>query len=178
MNPIAQLYREIDESGLWEKSVVLRRGEFLKESGTTDTHVYYVESGSLRVFVQQDDVEYTIRFGYTGNLFVALDSFVTGKPSELCIQAIRKSELRVISGKSFRSFIHASHERLILWNAILEQLVLQQLERETDLLVDSPAERYRRVLSRSPRLFQEIPGRYIASYLRMTPETFSRLKKS
>jgi len=60
----------------------------------------------------------------------------------------------------------------------LEQLTLQQLEREKDILTSSPLERYKRVLKRSPQLFQEIPNKYIADYLRMTPETLSRIKKS
>jgi CRP-like cAMP-binding protein len=60
----------------------------------------------------------------------------------------------------------------------MEQLIYQQLEREKDLLTSSPTERYAKVKQRSPQLFQEIPHKYIASYLRMTPETLSRLKKS
>ena len=64
------------------------------------------------------------------------------------------------------------------WVNILQTLSLQQLDREIDLLTTSPKARYERVLERSPRLFQEIPHRYIANYLRMTPETLSRLKKS
>ncbi len=66
----------------------------------------------------------------------------------------------------------------ILWIEILENLGVQQLEREIDLLKNSPKERYERVLKRSPQLFQEIPNRHIANYLRMSPETLSRLKKS
>ena len=65
-----------------------------------------------------------------------------------------------------------------MWTSMLEELVLQQIEREKDILTNSPKERYNRVLKRSPQLFQEIPNKYIANYLRMTPETLSRLKKS
>jgi CRP/FNR family transcriptional regulator, anaerobic regulatory protein len=67
---------------------------------------------------------------------------------------------------------------LKLWIKILEDLVIQQIEREKDLLTASPKERFERVLKRSPILFQEISNRHIANYLRMTPETLSRLKKS
>ena len=49
---------------------------------------------------------------------------------------------------------------------------------EIDILTNSPKERYKRVLKRSPQLFQEIPNRHIANYLRMSAETLSRLKKS
>ena len=68
--------------------------------------------------------------------------------------------------------------KIIMWTKILEDLILQQMEREVDILTTSPKERYLRVLKRSPQLFQEIPNKYIANYLRMSAETFSRLKKS
>ena len=61
---------------------------------------------------------------------------------------------------------------------MLESLFLDQFEREIDLLTASPEERYLRVLKRSPKVFQEVPHKYIAEYLRMTPETLSRIKKS
>ena len=71
-----------------------------------------------------------------------------------------------------------TEKNIILWTQILENLVIQQMEREIDILTNSPKERYLRVLKRSPQLFQEIPNKHIANYLRMSPETLSRLKKS
>ena len=58
----------------------------------------------------------------------------------------------------------------------MESLVVESMNREIDLLTSDPHERYQRILRRSPRLFQEIPARYIANYLRMSPGTLSRLK--
>jgi len=75
-------------------------------------------------------------------------------------------------------FIKNNPEGLNLYRKLLEDLVLQQMEREVDILTSSPAERLRRVMVRSPRLFQEIPSKYIASYLRMSAETLSRISKS
>lgn len=167
--------REIIE--LSERTITVGRNEFLKTKGSVDTNIYYIESGSVRVFVLDDDEEQTIRLGYKGNLVVSLDSFLTGNPSELFIQAIKKTVLRIIP-KSQINFFLTSETNRKLWIGILETLVLQQLEREIDILTSSPGERYQRVLRRSPQLFQEVPHRYIASYLRMTPETLSRLKKS
>ena len=45
-------------------------------------------------------------------------------------------------------------------------------------MIADPRQRLQRVLGRSPRLFQEVPHKYIASYLRMSPETLSRLLNS
>ena len=162
---------------LSEKTIVIDRNEFLKVKGSIDTNVYYVESGSLRVFVLDDCEEQVIRFGYKENLIVSLDSFLTGKPSVFFIQAIKKTVLKVITKEQIDDFLKAQSS-MILWTKILENLIVQQLEREIDILTNSPKERYQRVLKRSPQLFQEIPNKHIANYLRMSPETLSRLKKS
>jgi len=159
------------------KIITLERNEFLKVKGSIDTNVYYVESGSLRVFVIDEYEEQTIRFGYKENMIVSLDSFLTGKPSDLYIQAIKKTIVKVISKQQFDTFLQQENQRN-LWTKILENLVIQQLEREIDILTTSPKERYERVLKRSPQLFQEIPNKHIANYLRMSAETLSRLKKS
>ena len=162
---------------LSDKTLTLERNEFLKVNGSIDTNIYFVESGSLRVFVLDDCEEQIIRFGYKDNIIVSLDSFLSGKPSEFYIQAIKKTVVKVISKKAFDDFIKSDTNRII-WTKILEDLVLQQLNREVDILTTSPKERYLRVLNRSPQLFQEIPNRHIANYLRMSAETLSRLKKS
>ncbi len=162
---------------LSEKTIVIDRNEFLKVKGSIDTNIYFVESGSLRVFVLDDYEEQTIRFGYKNNLIVSLDSFLTGEPSGFYIQAIKKSVVKVITKSKIDNFLKSEANRL-LWTKILESFVVQQMEREIDILTNSPKERYHRVLKRSPQLFQEIPNRYIANYLRMSPETLSRLKKS
>lgn len=162
---------------LSDKEITIDRNKFLKVKGSIDTNLYYVESGSLRIFVLDDYEEQTIRFGYKENLIVSLDSFLTGKPSNLYIQAIKKTVIRVVTKEQIGKFLEIEHNRN-LWTKILENLVLQQMEREIDILTNSPKERYERVLKRSPQLFQEIPNRHIANYLRMSAETLSRLKKS
>jgi len=78
---------------LSKKSITIERNEFLKVKGSVDTNVYYVETGTLRVFVLDDCEEQVIRFGYKENLIVSLDSFLTQKPSNLYIQAIKKTPI-------------------------------------------------------------------------------------
>lgn len=159
------------------KEITLERNEFLKVKGSIDTNLYFIESGSLRIFVLDEYEEQTIRFGYQGNLIVSLDSFLTRKPSDLFIQAIKKTLVKVVTKQQIDNFLGIESNRN-LWIKILENLVIQQMEREVDILTNSPKKRYERVLKRSPQLFQEIPNRHIANYLRMSPVTLSRLKKS
>lgn len=178
MDIIKELYTRIDRLNLWKKTIELKRNDFLKSPGTTDTHLYYVVEGSLKASIITEETEHIIRFGYQQDFIAALDSFITESSSDLFIQAIKKSTLKVITKESYLHFVHSSAENRQLWETTLQLLILQQMERERDLLTSSPKERYERVLRRSPRLFQEIPNKHIASYLRMTPETLSRLKKS
>lgn len=178
MSIIKELYNRIDEQNIWDKDLALKRDEYLKYGGATDTNLYYISSGSLKVFIINQGEEQIIRFGYQHSFIASLDSFITEKPSEFYIQALKKTRIKVLYKSNYLDFMHNDSENSILWNKILEQLILQQMEREKDLLISSPQERFERVLNRSPHLFQEIPNKYIANYLRMSPETLSRLNKS
>lgn len=162
---------------LFEKIVTIKRNEFLKVKGSIDTNIYFVVSGSLRIFVLDDCEEQTIRFGYENDLIVSLDSFLTEKPSDFYIQAIKKTTVKVISKNKFVEFISLNETNKQNWIKLLEDLIVQQIEREKDIVTSSPKARLERVLKRSPKLFQEIPNKHIANYLRMSPETLSRLKK-
>lgn len=163
---------------MFDRKLVLNRNQILKESGTIDTNIYFIKEGSLKIYIVDNGEERIIRFGYDGNIIVSLDSFISGKPSDFYIQAIKKTTVFIASKIDFEKFINSSENNLRIWNSILQDLVLQQVEREKDILINLPKERYERVLKRSPKLFQLIPNKYIANYLRMTPETLSRLKKS
>lgn len=167
-----------DIIALVKREIVVERNEFIKLYGSVDTNVYFIEKGCVKMSIINDGVDQIIRFGYAGDLIVAIDSFFTGKTSEMGIQALKKSVIGVIPKSKMQDFIMQESKNILYWQSILESLIVQQMEREVDLLTISPMERYERVLSRSPRLFQEIPNRHIANYLRMTPETLSRLKKS
>lgn len=162
---------------LSQREIAIERNGFLKTKGSIDTNVYYIVEGSLRIFILDKNNEQTIRFGYKDNLIVSLDSFFSGKPSDIYIQAIKKTCVKVITKPQIDSFLEIEYNKN-LWVKILENLVVQQMEREIDILTNSPKERYERVLKRSPQLFQEIPHKHIANYLRMSAETLSRLKKS
>lgn len=157
---------------------VIQKGEFLIKEGDIERNLYLVESGAVRVFYLSEFDEHIIRFGYEGSLINSLSSFITQKPSEFFIEAIRKTTVKVISKADLVKLRNESNEHLRQYIELLESLVTQQIDREIDLLTTSPAERLKRVLERSPNLFQHVPLKYIASYLRMKPETLSRIRNS
>ena len=178
MNPTINFINKLNEQNLWDGQLELKRKAYLKVKGTIDTNLYFVVRGSLKIFVLEGIDENIIRFGYNNNFIAALDSFISEEPSDLFIQAIKKTELKLIKKSTFMNFVESSAENTKIWHLMLQNFIVQQMERERDILTSSPLIRYQRVLERSPQLFQEIPNKYIASYLRMTPETLSRIKKS
>lgn len=162
----------------WEEEIVLKRNEYLVTKETKNTNLFLVEKGSLRVFIDDEEEEHTIRFGYKNSIITALDCFLTEKPTDFYIQALKKCKLKMISKARFNEVMQSSEENKAVWEQLLQSFVYQQIEREIDLITYSPQKRFERVLKRSPQVFQEIPLKYIASYLRMTPETLSRILKT
>jgi CRP-like cAMP-binding protein len=177
-SPITDLHAYLEEHNLFHKTIELKRGDHLHYAGETNTSIYYVAAGTLQTYVLVNDEEQIIRFGYQGDYVAAMDSFIGGGPTILYSQALRKCTVRMIRKTEYAAQLAADSELNRLWQKIMSWMITGQLEREIDLLTNDPAERYRRVFERSPQLFQEIPAKYIANYLRMTPETLSRIRSA
>lgn len=154
------------------------KGQYLLREGEVEKNLYFIVSGAIRVFLPTAHEEHTIRLGYEGSIINSLGSFLTGQPSEFYIETIRKAVVNVIPKEKIQEITQANLSSLNGYKHLLETVIAQQLEREIDLLTVSPTERLQRVLKRSPDLFQHIPLKYIASYLRMSPETLSRIRNS
>ncbi len=151
----------------------------LLQEGAVETKLYLIVEGAVQVLYQTNaDAPQVIRLAYRGSLVNGLPSFLTGSPSTLSLHTVRKTVLHAVPAKAIKSFFLQTPENADAYRQLLESLLAQQFERELDLLQPDPAVRYQRVLQRSPQLFAELPLRYIASYLRMTPETLSRIRKS
>lgn len=176
MDFLSIFLEKITTAQLWTEDIQLERNQFLVVQGAIDTNLYYIVSGSIKIYFEDDYEEQILRLGYTNNFVAALDSYLSGKPTSLYLQALKKCELKVLPKATFQQFLATNPALSLMWTQLIEQLFCQQIEREIDILTYSPKKRYERVLARSPHLFQEIPSKYIASYLRMSPETLSRLK--
>jgi len=161
----------------WE-FVELKRGDYLIRAGEHEQHLSFVQEGALRAYTLKGDEEFTIRFAYTGSIAASIPAYFSDEASDVSIQAIRHSKLLRTHKRHFEAFMSKTTERLLTYNQLLKELMATFYEREVDLLTSSPAERLERVRKRSPQLFQEVPHKYIASYLRMSPETLSRMLKS
>jgi CRP-like cAMP-binding protein len=160
----------------WQKTVPLARHDFLIRPGQVEHHLYFVAEGVLRIFLPVAAEEICVGFGYAGTLLCSFPSFVEGRPSDYCIQALRGSYLLGISRGQVLALVESRPNLGRFWRTEMERAVVGRIEREIDLLLPEPQRRLDRLRARSPHLFQLVPRKYIASYLRMTPETLSRLR--
>ncbi|GAA4379185.1 Crp/Fnr family transcriptional regulator [Hymenobacter koreensis] len=161
---------------LWKRQITLRRHDFLISEGQMEQHLYFVVDGTLRIYLPTAAEDICVGFAYANTMVCSVPSFMGGKPSDYCIQALKQCELVAVNRADWLNLLDTNANFGRFWRMEMERAVLGQIERQIDLLLPEPQQRLDRVRTRSPRLFQLIPKKYIASYLRMTPETLSRLR--
>lgn len=160
----------------WKHAQTFKRNEYLIERGQLETRLFFILKGSLRIFFPHDEEEICVGFGYDHNLICSFPSFILQKPSDYYMQVLATTEVVAIKRQDFYMLLdqHPTLERA--WRMLEEDALLGKIERETEMLTFTSEERYNRLMERSPHIFQIIPRKYLASYLRMTPETLSRMK--
>lgn len=153
------------------------RGARICGIGQVEQRFYIVKSGVQRLSFPHDGNDLCIGFAYDGSWCGEFASFLSRKPARFEVTAVTDSTLLGVA--------HDDLQRLYLdvpimerWGRlIVEELILGRAVREVEQMSLSAEERYERLMARSPQLLQLVPQKDIASYLRMTPETFSRLRK-
>lgn len=159
----------------WKHKRSLKRNDFLIRKGETETHLFYVSEGSMRIYYPHQDDEICVGFAHDHNLICSFPSFIRQQPSDYYIQALGKTDVISIHRKDFHQVMEKYRSIEKAWRMLVEDALMGKIERETEMLTFTPEERYRRLMERSPHVFRNIPRKYIASYLRMTPETLSRV---
>ncbi|SFQ28535.1 Crp/Fnr family transcriptional regulator [Hymenobacter arizonensis] len=160
----------------WTKELHVPRNEFLVSPGQAEQYLYFTHHGTMRIFYPTASEEICVGFVHPGEMVCAFPLFAMGKPSEYAIQALQASSLIAIARHEFQSCLDSSPAFARLWRFEVERVLIGRMEHEIDLLLPEPAQRLERLRQRSPHIFQKVPKKYLASYLRMTPETLSRLR--
>jgi CRP-like cAMP-binding protein len=138
---------------------------FLLKTGQTCNDIAIVLQGSLRIC----NADQTLNF-FTEHDWVAdHNSFVSRKPSLNQIEAMEDTEVALISIFHLHSLI-ATDQAFIILGRLLADLAITASQK-------SPPERYNELMQQHPDWIIRFPQKYLASYLGMTPETFSRMKR-
>ncbi len=152
------------------------KGETVTRIDQVEPYFYHVNKGLMRGYFDADGTEYNIGFSYDGDYSGIYDSFVTRKPSDWTLETLEPTYGLKIGYDQFEALfdLNPKFER---WARKFYQSALIGLGLFIrGLLADTAEEKYRKLIARSPHVIQRIPQKHLASYLGMSPETYSRLR--
>ncbi len=156
----------------------LRKKQYLLQEGDICKAIAFVEKGILKAYSTDDQGdEHIIQFGPEGWIISDLYSFLTNEPAVYNIDAIEDSELVLISKSAHEELLlkvpqYETFTRLNITNAYLAMQ-----KRITSIISSSLEERYAKFLELHPDIVQRIPQHMIASYMGLSPETLSRVRR-
>jgi CRP-like cAMP-binding protein len=161
----------------WSKKRVLKAREILMNFDQIDTHLYFIESGCVRLYViSPEGEEVCLGFSYSGTFITCFQTFIHEIPSQQCIEAVLDCELLAIPKTDFFKLVNENKAIEEWYRNSLENILTGHIQRQIELLTLNPQKRYEAFLKRSGHLVNSIPLKYIASYLMMKPETLSRIR--
>ena len=160
------------------QEITLKKHEAFAREGKRSVDVAFVLSGTFRQFYTRDGKEKTTYFYFAGDLVCAYVSCITGQPSLLTIQALTDASLLTFPYKVLLDVYSQSAAWQTFGRLVAEYIAMGLEERMVSLLVQSPEERYRELLTgQKKKIIEQIPQQYIANYLGITPVSMSRIRK-
>lgn len=153
------------------------KNHILTDFEEVEKYFYFVHEGVIRAYFEKGAEEYNIGFSYQGEFSGVYDSFLHRKPAGYCLETLSPvCGLRINHDKLMA--LYDDYKIFERWGRLFNEMILTGFDIFVkSLLADSAEERFNRLMTQSPHVFQLIPQKHLASYLGMTPETFSRMRK-
>lgn len=163
---------------LWEEKTYNKK-EWITEAGRKENYFFYVLEGIQAVyFINQKGEKVVIGFSYQGDFSGAYESFLMQEPSVLFVEALQATRMLSINYTNYQKLFELSTDFNKWARLFLEGILIGRGKREVELINLTAEERYINFMRRCPDILREVPQKYLASYLNMKPETFSRLRSS
>ncbi len=160
------------------QSKTIQKNETLLAAGKVCNWIAFVDSGILRnCYISSKGEEVTYCLTFPNTFITAYSSFITGKETFENIHAITDAEILVIHKQQYLDLIHSSTNWLHFSKIFAEQSYILMENRLLALQMESAEKRYADLIQKHPEYFQQIPLKYLASYLGITQRHLSRLRK-
>lgn len=164
--------------GLW-KEYSFKQNELITEAGRIEKYFYVVLEGVQAIYLlNQKGEKVVLGFSYSTSPSGIFDSFIHQKPADTFLETLKPSKLLGISRTDYLNLFETYPDFYKWGYQFFQDILFGRLYREVELLTLSAEQRYVAFMQRCPEELKVIPQKYLASYLNMKPETFSRLRTS
>lgn len=164
---------EVFSSKLIKRS--FKKNEILLIRDHTEKYLSFIEKGVIRFWSEEKDT--TFAFAFENSFVSAYDSFITQTPSNYNVESLANTLLWSIHYKDLQEIYKNTLIGNYIGRLAAEDLFVKKSKRELSLLCDTAEQRYLNLLKDNPSLFQHIPLKYLASYIGITPQALSRIRK-
>jgi CRP-like cAMP-binding protein len=156
----------------------LRKKQFLLNEGEVCRYIGFVNSGCLREYtIDNKGNEHIIQFAIEDWWVSDLNSFLSGEPAEYNIDALQDSEILLLEKSARDKLLDECPKMERFFRILIESNHVANHRRITDSLSTSAEEKYLKFIKTYPKLFELVSQNQIASYLGITPQSLSRIRK-
>ena len=153
-----------------KKTFILKEGGICRE-------FFFINEGMVRTFVNHDGDEITTWVALPGTIETSAQSFIRQIPSAINLQAITDCEVLCMTREDYYYLLHHHRPFNSFAVKLLENFYLRVEDKFYSYLFLSAEERFIKMKTQYPEHFTRVPLKYLASILRIKPETLSRLRK-
>lgn len=154
------------------------KGEIIVREGQYASKAYLILQGSARAYYLHNGKDISDWFAFEHEFISSIVSFFDGKPSPHYIEALDNSLIATITKESINQLSNEYHEFERLIRHVVTDTMLKQRQRISSILFHTAEERYRQIELIHPGVNQKVALKHIASYLGITMETLSRVRKN
>lgn len=153
------------------------KNQLLLKTGQIENHLSFVENGIIRYYIAGDEKDLTFDFAFENDFVSAYSSFLTRTAAKFCIETLTATTLWRLRYDDLQLIYNETSVGNKIGRLAAEGLFLKKSERELSLLSDAAEQRYLNLFAEQPKLLKQIPLKYIASYIGITPQALSRIRK-
>jgi CRP-like cAMP-binding protein len=157
--------------------IELSKGALLRAEHSLDRNLYFVESGLLRTFYNEDGKDITLGFVKENGLVASKETLFLERPSHNSIEALEPSIVNALSFTNLQKFAETSISVSKLMVSVIGTLMINLERRIYALQYMTAKERYYQMMEEEPEVILRAPLGAVASYLGMSQETLSRIRK-
>ena len=156
----------------------IRKRQYILQEGDVCKYTAFVEKGMLRMYtIDEKGSEHIMQFAFEGWWISDQFSFLTGEPAIYNIDALEDSELLLLSKPAEEQLLQKIPKFERYFRILLQNNLIATQRRLISSLSQTAEQRYNQLLETCPTIPQRVPQHMMASFLGITPETLSRIRK-